>query len=449
MLNRFLQNDIILDSYVDTFSKVIGRANSPPSDLFEAFSASSILRKNHQGQLSDIETGILVGGGGDGAIDAIAILVNGHPIKAESDVRYIVRTLRRLDVEFVFVQAKLSPRFSADAMGSFFFGVREFWRAVSGTAPNVTFNSQIQEAIELSRLVIKQCAHFQVYAKCFLYYVTSGKWTGAADLEGRINAGKRELVDLNLFSDVFITPVDAETLRRIYENLERRVERVVEFTNPAVFPRIDGVDDAYIGLLPGDEFIKLVSTDDGELNRDLFYDNVRDFQGANSVNSEINDTLSDEGRRTTFSLLNNGITVVARAINRQGNRFTIIDFQIVNGCQTTHMIFQNKSKIDAHTFVPLKLVATNDSQVVTDVIRATNRQTEVLPEALESLTPFHKDLETFYLTQERMRNAPVLYERRSKQYAMDDVSLASIVTLTRQITSSVAMFLNEPHSVHR
>ena len=46
--------------------------------------------------------------------------------------------------------------------------------------------------------------------------------------------------------------------------------RDVELSRTAVFPRIDGVEDAYIGLLPGDEFIRLVTTDDGELNRELF-----------------------------------------------------------------------------------------------------------------------------------------------------------------------------------
>ena len=190
-------------------------------------------------------------------------------------------------------------------------------------------------------------------------------------------------------------PVDAELLKTIYRELERGVVRTVELNRTAVFPRIDGVDDAYVGLLPGDEFLKLVSTTDGELNRELFYDNVRDFQGNNPVNNEINHTLADEARRRNFPLLNNGVTIVARSITRRGDSFTISDFQIVNGCQTTHVLFQNKASMDADTFIPIKLVATNDSQVVAEVIKATNRQTAVHPEALESLSPFHKELEDF------------------------------------------------------
>ena len=40
----------------------------------------------------------------------------------------------------------------------------------------------------------------------------------------------------------------------------------------------------------------------------------------------------------------------------------------------------------------------------------------------------------------------IYYERRSKQYAMDNISPKNIVSLTAQIKSFVAMFLNEPHS---
>ena len=59
------------------------------------------------------------------------------------------------------------------------------------------------------------------------------------------------------------------------------------------FPRIDRVGEAYIGLLSGDQFINLVSTDDGELNRDLFFDNVRDFKAI---------TLSIEKLSTLFPM---------------------------------------------------------------------------------------------------------------------------------------------------
>ena len=441
-------NDLVLEGFVKNFAEAKGLSHLKQDELFEAFVASSIFRKYHQSDIADIEDGVLVGGSGDGGLDAVAIMVNGRLARTEEDVQFFVENLRRLDVEFAFIQAKSSASFNAADIGSFVFGVEQFFAAVSGSKPDIEFNSEVQQLIDLTRDVYRQSIRMQENPKCYLYYVTAGKWTDAPDPAGRLSNGVERLRKLNLFSDVRAMPVDAELLKAVYRELERGVVKHIEFSKTAVFPRIGGVDDAYIGLLPGDEFIRMVSTDEGELNRELFYDNVRDYQGHNPVNSEINHTLADGELRHNFPLLNNGITIVARDMSRKGDTFTISDFQIVNGCQTTHILFQNKESVDADTFIPVKLVATRDRQVITEVIKATNRQTAVLPEALESLTPFHKELEDFYTIQESSRDSAdrVYYERRSKQYSLDNISPRNIVTLTGQIKSFIGMFLNEPHS---
>ena len=46
----------------------------------------------------------------------------------------------------------------------------------------------------------------------------------------------------------------------------------------------------------------------------IFEDNVRDFQGYNIVNSEIQDSLRHGEDQARFGLLNNGITIVAKSI---------------------------------------------------------------------------------------------------------------------------------------
>ena len=444
-------NDIVLDGFVKNFAESRGFSGRAESYIFEAFAASALLRKYHQSDIKEMEEAILIGGGGDGGMDAIAIIVNGRPVAAEEDVQFFIDNLRRLDVEFVFIQAKTSASFSAADIGTSGFGVEQFFSAVSNATPRVQFSDDVQQLVELSRYIYGQGIKMQENPKCSFYYVTTGDWSDQPEPNGRFQDVKERLERLNLFSDVRATPVDAELLKAIYRELERGIVKEVEFSRTAAFPRIDGVKEAYIGLLSGNEFINLVSTTDGELNRELFYDNVRDFQGHNSVNNEINNTLANEQLRNAFPLLNNGITIIARSINRTGDNIRISDFQIVNGCQTTHIIFQNKEIIGADIFVPCKIVATDDSLVVNEVIKATNRQTAVLPEALESLSIFHRDLEDFYRTQETKKDPAdrIYYERRSKQYAMDNISPNNVVTLTGQIKSFVAMFLNEPHSQHR
>ena len=442
-------DDTVLKGFVTAFAEERGLPDPSSPHVFEEFATSSILRKYHHSTIMDIDDDVLVGGSGDGGLDAVAILVNGRLARTKEDIKFFVDNHRRLDVEFVFIQAKSSNRFNAAEIGTFTFGVREFFSKVANREPNVSFTDEILELMELAHYIyFRHGMELQDNPKCFLYYVTTGKWNNNLDPEGRLIDGKESLEQLNLFSEVKASPVDSDTLKTICRELKGRVDREVVFGRKAAFPAIEGVDEAYIGLLPGDEYIKLVSTDDGELNRELFYDNVRDFQGHNAVNQEIGETLSREEFRDKFPLLNNGITIIARSIRATGDKLRLLDFQIVNGCQTSHILFQNKTIVDANTFIPIKIVATQDSSIVSEAIKATNRQTAVLPEALESLTPFHKELEELYNFMEsgQIVSDRIYYERRSKQYTMDKIEQTRIVTLTGQIKSFIAMFLDEPHS---
>lgn len=201
--------------------------------------------------------------------------------------------------------------------------------------------------------------------------------------------------------------------------------------------------------MPAKELLTAICDDDGEIIKTIFYDNVRDFQGFNKVNSGIRRSIEPPGSRDKFLLLNNGITVVAKSVNKIGSAFKISDFQIVNGCQTSHVLHHLRDLIDDKVFVPLKLIITDNDDVTNDIIRATNSQTEVKNEAFEILKPFHKKLEEFYLSFEKEENKRVYYERRSRQFAGTKAKKENVISLSTQISSFVSMFLNEPQSTHR
>jgi hypothetical protein len=195
----------------------------------------------------------------------------------------------------------------------------------------------------------------------------------------------------------------------------------------------------------------LFCSSDGSLLKSLFYDNVRDFQGDNPVNREVSETLRNNAIRNSFVLLNNGVTIVAKSIQKTGSVFTIRDFQIVNGCQTSHILHDNKASLDNSIYLPIKLIVTNDEEVTNRIIKATNRQTEVKTEAFLSLQPFQKALEDFYnsFTSEEDKEYRLYYERRSKQYENQILNKSKVVSITYQIKCFVSMFLDMPHSTHR
>lgn len=150
-------------------------------------------------------------------------------------------------------------------------------------------------------------------------------------------------------------------------------------------------------LVPAREFVRLLQDDGGEIIKSLFYDNVRDFQDFNPVNSEIKQTLESNNLRRKFVLMNNGITVIAKTPRATGNRFLIEDYQLVNGCQTSHVLFSQKDLLsDDSVVVPLRLIATQDENVTGAIIKATNRQTEVREDQLLALSDFQKKLEAFF-----------------------------------------------------
>jgi len=179
----------------------------------------------------------------------------------------------------------------------------------------------------------------------------------------------------------------------------------------------------------------------------IVYDNVRDWQDFNPVNADIKQTIQNKDERPRFALMNNGITVIAKKMRGTGNRFFIEDYQVVNGCQTSHVLYYCRQHLDESIMVPLRLIATNNEHVISAIIKATNRQTEVKEEHLLALSDFSKKLEAFFPT---FRPQHLYYERRSKQYNGDpNVEKTRVITPAYLIRAFASVFLEEPHRATR
>ncbi|EPR70855.1 AIPR family protein [Cyclobacterium qasimii] len=267
-----------------------------------------------------------------------------------------------------------------------------------------------------------------------------------ANLKGIIENGVGNLEQTNLFEKVNFNPFGARELATAYRKTKETISTTINFNNRITLPKINGVSQAYIGLLPFSEFLKIVSdSEDNILN--VFEDNVRDFQGDNNdVNGGIALTLNNEDSEI-FSVLNNGVTIVASSISPTGDQFTISDYQIVNGCQTSNVLYNNRKSDNINNVgIPIKLIATNDDEIKTRITLATNNQTPIKKEQLAALTQFQRSLEQYYNSY--AGDAKIYYERRAKQYNSDNSVLKSkVITVPYQIKSFAAMFLDEPHNV--
>ena len=267
---------------------------------------------------------------------------------SSQDVDHFQDTLHRLDVQFVFVQAKTSPKFDSASIGSFISGVRQFF----GNDPPHA-NAQICALHQLKEYIFNRSIDMDRVPVCRLYYVTTGNWQNDAAVRTRIEQGCADLKATDLFSDITFAPMDAEGLKTLYRELNQKITRQIQFEKHTILPVIASVQEAYIGIVPCREYLNLICDEDGNLNRRLFYDNVRDFQGHNAVNQEIESTIRDASLSDRFALLNNGVTIVARDANKIGAAFTLRNYQIVNGCQTSHILHLNKERLTDGVYLPL------------------------------------------------------------------------------------------------
>lgn len=435
--------DRITKSLLDEFSKDTDISKLDENTRFEYFAAALTVGR-HLSESFDAAD-IATGQGGDTGVDAIATIVNGSLVTDPELIAELGDTNGYLDVTFVFVQAERSSGFDTSKIGQFGFGVGDFF----SEAPKLPRNEAVKEAAEIMTAVYERGSKFKRGNPAVrLYYVTTGKWTDDANLEARRKAVVEDLSKLNIFRDVEFIPVDADALRRLYSQTKNAIAREFVFGERTVVPEVAGVSEAYIGLLPAKEFLGLIQDEDGELVKSIFYDNVRDFQDFNAVNTEMRDTLSSAESRARFVLMNNGITVIAKTVRPTGNKMYIEDYQVVNGCQTSHVLYDQRDNLDPSVMVPLRLIGTQDEAIISGIIKATNRQTEVKEEQLIALSDFQKKLEVFFQSFEDGKK--LYYERRSRQFnSVSGIEKTRIVTPANLIRAYASMFLEEPHRTTR
>lgn len=421
---------------------------SPSGDVaddFESFVNYAIISREHA-ETFDVDQ-VNVGSGGDTGLDGIAVLVNGRLVTEQDEIDDLRRVNGYLDVEFVFTQAKIGTSFDSGEILKFTRGVQDFF----SKHPKLERNEFVAVRADLAAHIFSQSAAMarKGLPRLKLFFVTTGDWQSPGDLVGIFDEAKEVLLKTKLFSSVEWYAYGAAEIQKAYLSTKDKIKAAVVFENKATLPLIKGVTQAYIGTLPFSEFLKLIQDDSGDIRLPVFYDNVRAYQGDTPVNAKIEETITEK-RFDEFVILNNGVAIVAESMTVVGNSFTLEGYQIVNGCQTSFVLFNNRDlvKDKSQLHVPIKLVSTKDEDIVNSIIEATNSQTPVKPEQLAALARFQKSLELFYETFKG--DDRLYYERRAKQFSgQSDVKKTRIVTISLQIKAFSAMFLGQPHRVSR
>lgn len=354
----------------------------------------------------------------------------------------LIEINKTISVKFVLVQSKTSEKFENSLISNFLTYSASFF---CGT--NIFKTPEMEKFIELKNYIFSKGSKLKKNPELLLYYVTSGTWNdNDENLKESISIGKRNLSQTNLFSNIEFFPCGFSEIQSLYRKTREKLTATFTFEKRITMYSISDVEVGYSGVLPFKEFKKLIIEENGTV-KPVFEDNIRDYLGPNlDVNQNICKTI-ESGDTNAFSMLNNGITVVASNFFIAGDSATIEDYQIVNGCQTSNILINNmelSQNID-NLIIPIRIIATKDEKLKNEITKATNSQTAIKKEQLEALSTFQKNLEEYYKTYTGPDS--LVYERRTGQYRDSDIQKNRIITIPTQIKTISAMFLNEASAV--
>ena len=434
--------DRITSNFLQSFSMQYGFSSQEIETQFEHFANYCAIA--NEANTVDINLLDMCTGNSCQGIDGVAIQVNGRFITTIDEINEVISSSNSLAVNFVFVQAKSSEEFSNALIANFLIFVKAFF----SDNTDIFVTEEMQHFIELKDYIYsKSNLMRQRNPNLQLYYISCGTWNPADQtLMTVVQQNTEELEQTYLFNQVSFIPFGSREVQMAYRKSINDYEVTFTF-DKRITLFSDGTENSgYSGILPYHEFKRIICTENGTL-RDVFEDNIRDFLGNdNDVNSAIDATLRN-GSLQRFSVLNNGITIVADSVRITGDSVTITNYQVVNGCQTSHVLFSGRDipGIDS-LLVPIRLIATNDEELKNEITRATNNQTSIKKEQLEALSTFQRMLEEYYRTYTSPSEA-LYYERRTGQYRNKEVPKGQIVSIPQQIKAAAAMFLDKPHDV--
>ncbi len=393
---------------------------------------------------------IVVDEKGQFGLDAIAFIVNGNLVLGKDDISIYAKS-KKLDVDILFIQTKTEEKCDTGNLLKTIQATKNFlenFEAITEKNSNVLNAKEIYDELfkyDNFRFCTSQSP------KCHIFYVTAANEWDEGLIKSICESNEKELSSsMSDIKSADIQVLGKEYVMETYSEVKNNITVQINLKNSITLDKIEGVKEAYIGYLTGDDYLKIICDNTGDIRRRIFYENVRDYQGAeNNVNKEIRNTIANENTRGQFILLNNGVTIITKSVTSLGaNMYELADFQIVNGCQTSNEIFNCKEFV-SDILVPVKIIYTTDSDIISSIVKATNRQSPVPEEAFMALGKYHKELQLLFSEYSKEMPIEMFYERRSGEE--DDIKEKQgsyqVVTLHGMVRAFESVYCQNPNVV--
>jgi AIPR protein len=433
----------IVKAHLESFVKSFGLGADNEAMQFEKFATHCVISSRFSAafDLDDVVTAP-----GDDGIDGIAVVIDETVTASVEDALSTFAVPRRNhDVDVLFIQAKRSESFDLGDFLKFKEGILRF----ATQTPYAATDEVLTSSRQMFDAVLKEVPKVRNGKPSLMArFVTTGQYQKPAALETALNDFRVQLASLGLFHEMDVRFVDRDELTRLWVGTYSGINASLQTFSTAALPTIAGIDEAYLAVVRASDFVKnLLLTEDGNLRTQVFEENVRSFLGQdNPVNQAITATLRSTAA-SRFPVLNNGFTIVSPDVKLQGNTLYLTNFQIVNGCQTSNVLFENRTAL-ADIMVNVKVVETQLEDVFSELVRATNSQTKVEDTQFLSLRPIIKRVEQYFNTYENAESRLYL-ERRDRQYVGQDIAVVRVFSLHNAAKCVAAMFCNRPELAAR
>lgn len=428
----------IVKAHLESFVKSFGLEADDEAVQFEKFSTHCVIASRFSAafDLDDVCTGP-----GDDGVDGVAIVIDETVTTSVEDAQAIFAAPRRNhDVDILFVQAKRSESFDLGEFLKFKEGILRF----ATQTPYAATDEALLEARKMFDVVLEEVPKVRNGKPSLTArFVATGQYQNPAALETALTDFVVQLRELGLFHEIDVQFIDRDELTRLWVGTYSGIDASLPAFSTAALPNIAGIDEAYLAVVRASDFVNnLLLTADGNLRTQVFEENVRSFLGhENPVNQSIAATLASDAA-SRFPVLNNGITIVSPDVKLQGTTLHLMNYQIVNGCQTSNVLFENREAL-GDVMVNIKVVKTQLEDVFSELVRATNSQTKVEDTQFLSLRPIIKRVEQYFNTYDG--NESRLYlERRDRQYVGQNIPAIRVFSLHSAAKCVAAMFCNRP-----
>jgi hypothetical protein len=407
------------------------------SSFFELFASEQIM-KGYGLSDEEVENGIL-GAGNDGGCDSIYTLLNS--ILMTEDLVSDISVSKDATIDFVIIQAKRENSFGEDAIMKWKTSAENLMKiGVDDSIYVSRYNEDVRSSFAVFRDLYVKLLRRTPKLNIHFYYATF-----ADEVHPNVQAQADELKEIvhQLFpSRKTSITVDFWGADKLLLSAQSQPERKIRLPL-ADTPINIGAHHDYVALVNLGKYYHFITDEQGDLRKYIFEANVRDYQGHNLVNQDIQESLNMYTVED-FWWLNNGITILTEeAVPVTSKELVLTDPAVVNGLQTSNEIFNhfqaNPDRIDSEKRNILVRVIVPESEESRDrIILATNNQTDIPKSYLRANDPVHRQIELFF------RGRGLYYDRRKNYYKNQGKKSSEIVSVSFLAQCMISLLLQKP-----